>query len=73
MGSPEWITYMDTLIRHWTGWDSLQDMCNNNPTLVITKSTGPEEASAIGEMRAAYQFINGKEAYPPNGTYGSGI
>jgi len=73
MGTAAWYTHMDEVVRYWTGWESLREMCANNPTLAITKNSSEDEAAAIREMREAYKLVNGREAYPINGTYGSGI
>jgi hypothetical protein len=73
VGTASWYSHMDDVVRYWTGWESLREMCANNPTLAVTKNSNENEAAAIREMRDAYKFVNGREAYPANGTYGSGI
>lgn len=64
MGSPEWQKYMDKLIRKWSGWDSLSQMCKGSPTLRVSKHCSDDEAEAIRQMRSAYKFVTGKEPYP---------
>lgn len=66
-GTREWFAQLDALVRFWTGWDSLREMCANNPTLRVSKHSTIPEQEAILAMRAAYKFVNGRDAYPPNG------
>jgi hypothetical protein len=66
IGSPGWKILMDAIVTYWTGWESLDQMCANNPTLMVSKHSSDLERVAIHKMRAAYKFVNGREAYPPN-------
>jgi hypothetical protein len=63
-GSPEWYREMDRIVRKYTGWDSLIQMCRNYPTLMVSKGSSADSSQAIYMMRAAYKFVTGREAYP---------
>lgn len=72
VGTAAWYDKIEAIVQWYTGWDNLADMCRNNPTLVITENTSDHEALAITALREAYKFVNGREAYPVGGMYGSG-
>ena len=63
-GSPDWYREMDKIVKKWTGWSSLKEMCANRPTLRVSKHHSANESQAIYMMRDAYKFVTGREAYP---------
>ncbi|MCK9630607.1 MAG: hypothetical protein M0R30_03095 [Methanoregula sp.] len=68
-GTPEWYAAMDRLGRKYTGWDPLEQMCTNIPTLRRLKRMSIEEQDAICRLRDAYKYVNnGKVPFPKKQT-----
>lgn len=62
LGSPEWVAAMDALVRKETGWDSLDEMCRNSPTLRPYDGSLKQLAICV-QLREAFRFVTGREAY----------
>lgn len=55
---------LDKRVRKYTGWNSMEEMARNSPTLRTFKGMSVAERGAITEFREVYERITGKVPFP---------
>ncbi len=55
-------TKIDAMVREYTGYKSLKEMCKNNPTLRVPPNASERVKRDFAQLRKAYKRVTGKPA-----------